>query len=1049
MDRFRILRSIPPETGPGRLGGCLLAVVLVFTAARDLPAQNPAEDLKFANGLFQQRRYDLAAEEYRKFLDANAKSTAPEVAGATYALATCKLFLGQYAEARKAFEDFLLIDPDNPNVASARFRVGETSYLLGDVEKGAKALKQYLDEAPADHPQRDSALVYAGDLALRQEKPRDAEASYAKSLAEFPKGRLATRAIFGLGRAYSLQKQHDKALEQFRRLKAEGGKDWSERADHQLALEAIAANRVDEATAAVDSLEKQSPAGAMTADARYRLVDLLVANGRKDDAANALAKFLDVDPPTAVSIQAIARLAAMKLEKKQPREALDVLEPTLRKVAGQPASAGLLHQAAEAQAMLGQKADARKLYERLVQEFPADAWADDARLRAAEIAAEAREFAAASKLIAPIVADDSKSQLAEDARLLSARIDLNENRTAAAAEKLARLVEATKRADVKAAASYQLALAYKALGDNDKARKVLGAMTASPAPSASSEPLLLLAQSDFEGGRFAEAVESLNKYLKQDSPRLADHALAWLAISCWETGKPAEAAESLARLEKQFPGSDTRLPTLIRLGEAANKPETATQAAQWLRQAADLATDDALKARAFAELGHALALSGKTEESAAAFAKSAELTGGATDAGRQASLSAARVLAASGRDEEALKRLDTLLSGEAAASDATLRKARLMRARLLAKTGKFEAAADDYSLYAGKDFETQAEGDVPAENRPERILADWAYALADAGKADEADKVFRRVLENYSKSATAAEARVNLAESAWSAKKYDQVGELLGDLAGETRPEGLPDTLREAALYRAGRTGVEQRKWAEAEAFWKRLIAEFPASVLAGEAAFWRAEIAMRTDRPDDAIAILEELFRKPPQGDSKPPAWLVTARTRQLQAMISTKKWEDILKLTDRLKQEKFGDDSAEFKGEANYASGRAYQAEARFDEARAAYQAAIDAGGPAELAARAQFMRGETFFHQKNYRESLREFLKVDILHDAPSWQAAALLEAAKVYERLNQQRDAADLYERLVDRFPKEAAAVEAQARLRSLKPTASRTDAPAGK
>ena len=195
MDRFRIHRSIPRETATGRLGGCLLAVALAFSAARDLPAQNPGEDLKFANGLFQQRRYDLAAEEYRKFLDANAKSTAPEVASATYALATCKLFLGQYAEARKAFEDFLLLDPDNPNVASARFRVGETSYLLGDVEKGAKALKQYLDDAPADHPQRDSALVYAGDLSLRQEKPRDAEASYAKALAEFPKGRLVTRAI--------------------------------------------------------------------------------------------------------------------------------------------------------------------------------------------------------------------------------------------------------------------------------------------------------------------------------------------------------------------------------------------------------------------------------------------------------------------------------------------------------------------------------------------------------------------------------------------------------------------------------------------------------------------------------------------------------------------------------------------------------------------------------------------------------------------------------------------------------------------------------------
>ena len=68
-------------------------------------------------------------------------------------------------------------------------------------------------------------------------------------------------------------------------------------------------------------------------------------------------------------------------------------------------------------------------------------------------------------------------------------------------------------------------------------------------------------------------------------------------------------------------------------------------------------------------------------------------------------------------------------------------------------------------------------------------------------------------------------------------------------------------------------------------------------------------------------------------------------------------------------------------------YARGRALQGLARFDEARAAYQAVIDARKGGDLAARAQLMRGETFFHQKAYHEALREFLKVDILYDAPS--------------------------------------------------------------
>ncbi len=100
------------------------------------------------------------------------------------------------------------------------------------------------------------------------------------------------------------------------------------------------------------------------------------------------------------------------------------------------------------------------------------------------------------------------------------------------------------------------------------------------------------------------------------------------------------------------------------------------------------------------------------------------------------------------------------------------------------------------------------------------------------------------------------------------------------------------------------------------------------------------------------------------------------------------------------------------------------------RFEEARAAYQAVIDARKGGDLAARAQLMRGETFFHEKNYREALREFLKVDILYDAPTWQAAALLEAGKVYERLDQWADAAEIYERLCSKFPDDPSAAEAK-------------------
>jgi TolA-binding protein len=75
---------------------------------------------------------------------------------------------------------------------------------------------------------------------------------------------------------------------------------------------------------------------------------------------------------------------------------------------------------------------------------------------------------------------------------------------------------------------------------------------------------------------------------------------------------------------------------------------------------------------------------------------------------------------------------------------------------------------------------------------------------------------------------------------------------------------------------------------------------------------------------------------------------------------------------------------------------------------------------------------LHGEAYFHQEKLHEALRDFLKVDILYAAPRWQSAALLEAGKVYERLDQWADAAETYGRLLARFPREAPASEAQSR-----------------
>jgi TolA-binding protein len=141
-------------------------------------------------------------------------------------------------------------------------------------------------------------------------------------------------------------------------------------------------------------------------------------------------------------------------------------------------------------------------------------------------------------------------------------------------------------------------------------------------------------------------------------------------------------------------------------------------------------------------------------------------------------------------------------------------------------------------------------------------------------------------------------------------------------------------------------------------------------------------------------------------------------------------KRWKDALaEATAAGAELKTGDTAS---AELDYASGQALLGMGRLDDARSAFRKVVETRRTGELAAQAQLMLGETFFHQDQFREALREFLRVDILYKAPRWQAAALLEAGKVYERLDQWADAAEIYERLLERFPNEPTAEDARKR-----------------
>jgi TolA-binding protein len=371
------------------------------------------------------------------------------------------------------------------------------------------------------------------------------------------------------------------------------------------------------------------------------------------------------------------------------------------------------------------------------------------------------------------------------------------------------------------------------------------------------------------------------------------------------------------------------------------------------------------------------------------------------------------------------------MRGRALEEDGKLGEAIAAYQAAVAKYGQ-SAQAPDAALQLARVFQKQSKGAEaiaayenvtkrwPRAKQLDVVLYEWAWALQQNGQDAEAQKVFDRLASQFPQSTLMSEAVINVGEALYQSKQFDEVLRRLKPLLARQ----LPPKVREAALYRVGRTQIELAAWVEARTAFDQLVQEFPASQLRREAEFWAAEAQRQQGQPRAAVERLSKLIAESVPAEP----WLGTAYLRLAQAQGEQKQWKEMLATIEQLRK-RFPD--FELMSVADYHAGRALQNLARFDDAREAYRRGI-AGRFDENAAQCQFMIGETLFHQKRFHEALREFLKVEILYAFPQWQAGALLEAGKCHESLEEWTRATETYNRILEKYPKVPHVQEARER-----------------
>ncbi len=304
------------------------------------------------------------------------------------------------------------------------------------------------------------------------------------------------------------------------------------------------------------------------------------------------------------------------------------------------------------------------------------------------------------------------------------------------------------------------------------------------------------------------------------------------------------------------------------------------------------------------------------------------------------------------------------------------------------------------------------------------VLYRRAWLLSQAQQPQQANELFVRLRRDFPQSRFAADATLRLAESELAAQHYDDVDKLLAEI---TKAE-TPSATRQHALYLQGRAAMAAGRWAAAAAPLERLIADYPDGELALAAAYVMAEASYHEGKFEQAAQRLADLAEKT---KDHPEPWSATAELRRAQALAQMKEWSQALNVARSIAS-RFP--QFEQQHEADYLIGRSLAAEADFAAAREAYARVLESprGKTTQTAGMAQWMIGESYFHQENYTAALAEYAKVDERYPFPRWQAAALLQAGKCHEALSQWREAVETYERLLKSDPMGEFSAEATSR-----------------
>lgn len=1046
------------------MGRILMALAgTLVIGGRALGQDADPVSLRTASGLLHRGLFDLAAKEYAAFLSDNPSHAKSD--DARYGLAVSLFRLGRLEDAAEQLN--VLADLDSfayhadvlTMSAHIALRSGdaeravelcewhlrshaghatsgdvasmlvEARYRAGQFE-GAEHEADAFVQAYPEHPSRDRVELIAGLSAIARSQDAPAAARLERLLSRAPQGEYAPRATLALA-----QCQHRLGRFQAARMRyAEVLRfaDESLRAEALLGIgqTAHAMGDASDAAEAIDELLRGGGRDGELAAAELLRGRLSLESGDIEGAKRMFARALDREDEAS---DMPARYWLAKCDLRAGRA--DVAASALGQLV-QGGELGDLEPEAEydlavALSRSGQDEAARDRFEAFAEAHHDHSMAGEALLAAAGLAHREGDHAAAVELADR--ASSGRAELWERAQFIAAESLYLSGGDEEALGRYRELIEAGQDRLTVSLSGMREGLILARTGQFDEARPELEAAASLAHEDDRFAPAALaLADGFFERESWSEAESWYQRFLSTNVGESSlDDSLMRIALCRMRRGEHASAIETLDRLLKERPQSEhaiharfERAQALVALGD-----DRATGA---LSEVVALDRGGRFATLAMKHLAGLAMNSGDVESAAALYGRLAAEATDPTEIGRLR-LREGQALSSAGEHADAVEVLTGVIDAGAAAD--ILSEARIYRALSLARLERSgEVVSEVESLIAGS---SNDRSDAIDPSMRAALQYEWAWALRDLGRNDEAMRVFRELLNDGGGGRIGSHAALDLASMEMSGGLFEDASARLREICDETGD--VVGDIAEQAWYRLGACRFRLDDFEGAVDSLDGFESRFPQSDLRASAMLIRGESLSRLGRHSDAAKSLRAVVDGFADTDSCGPAML-----RLGECESALQRWGSA--------EEVFGSYLKRFKDselayQAEFGVAWAEENQGRYDEAIQGYRELVQTHEGA-TAARAQFQIGECLYAKREFERAITEYLRVDILFESTQWTPAALYEAARCFEELGQADRARQHYGDVVERFAESSWSGLATERLGAMAARTGRTGPPGG-